>query len=50
MDKKFYLEPEMEVVELKMSGVLCNSLTEDGDINDNNQPPVDNNPGTEDDF
>ena len=48
--KKMYFEPEMEVVNMKMSGVLCGSLTGDGDISDNNQPPVDNNPGTEDDF
>lgn len=25
MDKKMYMEPQSEVVELKMSGVLCGS-------------------------
>ena len=45
-----YFEPAMEVVNIKMSSMLCASLTPDGDIDDNNQPPVDNTPGTEDDF
>ena len=31
MDKKMYFEPEMEVINLKLQGMLC---TSDGDIDE----------------
>ncbi len=51
MDKKLYMMPEMEIVNIHVSQqMLAGSLTPDGDIQDNNVAPVDNTPGTEDDF
>ena len=32
MDKKMYLEPEMEAIEVKYNGVLCASATDDNEV------------------
>ena len=45
MDKKNYFEPEMEVIDLKLQGMLCASGT-DIDDDDNSAPSGDgSNPG-----
>ena len=45
MDKKNYFEPEMEVIDLKLQGMLCGSPT-DIDEEDNSAPSGDgSNPG-----
>jgi len=41
--KKFYLEPEVEIVETELEGFLCGSISEDGEVNPD---PV--NPGDDD--
>ena len=45
MDKKFYFEPELEVVDLELSGMLCASG--DDDPVDPDQPGIDDTPVTD---
>lgn len=40
MNKKFYLIPETEIVELETFGMLATSLGDDITIGDSNQDPV----------
>jgi hypothetical protein len=45
MSKKNYFEPEMEVIEIKMSQMLCAS-----DPKDDGETKIDDGEGGEDDF
>ena len=47
MSKKNYFEPEMEVLEIKMTQMLCASQ---GQIADDNSSTVDDSEGDDDDF
>jgi len=41
MDKKMYFEPEMEVINLKLQGMLCGSPTGDPDEDSGEAPQSD---------
>lgn len=47
MDKKMYFEPEMEVIDLKLQGMLCAS---DGSIDEDGQSGKSDEEGGDDDF
>ena len=40
MDKKMYFEPEMEVINLKLQGMLCGSPTGDPDEDSGEAPQI----------
>ena len=47
MDKKMYFEPEMEVIDLKLQGMLC---TSDGSVDEDGGTTQDETPGEDGDF
>ena len=47
MDQKMYFEPEMEVIDLKLQGMLC---TSDGSVDEDGGTTQDETPGEDGDF